>query len=142
MTTPALDIPPGFIAGTTEVCDKCSPGWRFGMCKALSRDLVCTREKGHEGPHVACGGSKAHNLHSWESPTDFTSRLFASLECVDLAEAKAKLAILVRRMDEDILDRADRQTVEACIGKTRKRWNALTDADRERLAVALEDLVP
>ena len=34
-------------------------------CCSLSRhSLLCTREKGHTGPHIACGIGK-HNITTW-----------------------------------------------------------------------------
>jgi hypothetical protein len=54
----------------------CNIGAREEPCceytpKSVSRwRYLCTRAKGHEGPHVACGGT--HNLATWaaDEPTD------------------------------------------------------------------------
>lgn len=35
------------------------------VCDAYSHSYWCTRTKGHEGPHVACGCS-GHNYFTWE----------------------------------------------------------------------------
>jgi hypothetical protein len=36
-------------------------------CPAVSdvENFLCTRERGHAGAHVACGGFGAHGLRTW-----------------------------------------------------------------------------
>lgn len=56
------------ITPCTEECPVCT---LKNQCRQTSSDkLLCTRQKGHEGPHVACAPYKeykigAHNLQTW-----------------------------------------------------------------------------
>jgi len=64
-----------------EICEFC--GWdetedfNFGCCSMSGDDSgglgwMCSREAGHGGPHVACGGDE-HCLAAWEDDLNATS---------------------------------------------------------------------
>jgi hypothetical protein len=47
-----------------DKCDCCT--WSGGfVCGAKAINWVCTRPKGHEGDHVACGGARFHRVWVW-----------------------------------------------------------------------------
>lgn len=48
-----------------SVCQYCTIG-RNAMCDEAHDEYTCTREKGHGGPHVACGLYK-HAVKAWEN---------------------------------------------------------------------------
>jgi hypothetical protein len=52
-------------------CPYCTAAKRIkrflkGVCTAEKRNFLCTRNKGHKGPHVACGVADDHKLYVWE----------------------------------------------------------------------------
>lgn len=50
-----------FIERKVKECGKCT---RHDTCNAMSKGWGCTRPKGHDGPHVACGIIN-HSIHTW-----------------------------------------------------------------------------
>lgn len=48
-----------------SVCQYCNIG-RKDPCDAKSGEQTCTREQGHEGPHIACGLHE-HAVDVWEN---------------------------------------------------------------------------
>jgi hypothetical protein len=49
------------------VCDFCNGDDGVKACPAAS-ELLCTREEGHDGLHVACGSDEdEHPMGVWES---------------------------------------------------------------------------
>ena len=55
-----------------DSCQLCAPGTRHGECLAAGPNLYeCTRAKGHDGDHAACGGDKPsdHPLCTWPQET-------------------------------------------------------------------------
>ena len=53
-----------------EECKYCFRKKNVSSCEAREGEsnggMYCTRPKGHEGPHVACGTRNDHELETWE----------------------------------------------------------------------------
>jgi len=52
-----------------HTCQYCGPLRGLPSCDEFGPDeLICTREKGHEGPHIACGATEhSHPVGIWEN---------------------------------------------------------------------------
>ena len=48
-----------------EFCEWPEGAW-FGCLAESAGGYVCSREQGHDGPHVACG-TKDHALATWDN---------------------------------------------------------------------------
>lgn len=46
--------------GGKDMCDVMQPGEGY----------QCTRQKGHAGNHVACGGANSHSIAAWSQTSD------------------------------------------------------------------------
>jgi len=55
----------------TLSCEFCSH--KEAVCGAEDDDFVCTREAGHDGPHIACATNPDHELHQWNNDASTTS---------------------------------------------------------------------
>lgn len=68
-----LTVPPTTTEAAKTTCQYCettlTPGTLQHCCSTSSPDgsYFCTREVGHPGDHVACGGPGGHNLKQWEA---------------------------------------------------------------------------
>lgn len=64
------DSPPDTVAVSRDdvaECEFCAcVDVCVGVCAAENGDhYLCSRERGHTGQHVACGGAWSHNIASW-----------------------------------------------------------------------------
>lgn len=66
-TRNVLDVAEDVAATRSHECPFCASGEEPNYCEAESAPdkFLCTREKGHDGPHVACGVSE-HEIITWE----------------------------------------------------------------------------
>lgn len=48
-------------------CHLCRDLTREESCGETDQGWTCTREPGHDGPHVACGGD-VHEMETWGAP--------------------------------------------------------------------------
>ena len=57
--------------GTCQYCNPPFKGYPETCRATKTRDAqsgppwICTRPRNHMGPHVACGGYQAHEMHEW-----------------------------------------------------------------------------
>jgi len=51
------------VSAQEPVCECCEPS-PWGLCDARNGNLLCSRKRGHDGPHVACAPPD-HELAEW-----------------------------------------------------------------------------
>lgn len=56
--------------GDPAISDDCELCYGDGDCPSEMDRWMCTRELGHSGDHVACGGAGSHLARTWHNAQD------------------------------------------------------------------------